>query len=198
MATWPGVARVSMTRARLPLLLVAVVAAACGMGEESVVGPAAPTAASAPSVLGTLQPGQPLPGMELARLDGGGTVDTGELRGPAVINFWATWCAFCVEEMPALERVHQQVGERVRFLGVDREDDPVRALTLAERTGVTYELVTDPDGSFFRAVQARGMPTTVLVDASGTIAHRHAGPLEAAELLDLIERHLDVDISSLE
>jgi thiol-disulfide isomerase/thioredoxin len=137
--------------------------------------------------------GDPLPTVALPELDGSGCLTTDDLLGqPTVINFWATWCAFCVEEMPDLEQVHRDVGDQVRFVGVDREDVADKALELAEATGVSYELVEDRDGSFFRAVQGRGMPTTVFVDAEGTIVYRHAGPVTAEELRALIDEHLDI------
>ena len=180
-------------RTRLPSLLavLALLAVACGGTVDE-----AREADSTPSfdALTPLGAGDPLPAAELAMLDGDGVLDTRTLEGPAVINFWATWCPFCVEEMPDFEQVHADLGDEVRFIGVDREDDHTKARTLADETGVTYELVTDPDGSFFRAVKGRGMPTTLLVDGEGRIVLRHAGPLNAEELTELVREHLDVDV----
>lgn len=137
--------------------------------------------------------GATLPDTALTVLGSDERLDTSELRGtPAVINFWATWCPFCIEEMPDLERVHQELGDRVQFVGVDREDVTDKALRLAQETGVTYTLVEDPDGSFFRAVEGLGMPTTLLVAADGTIAHRQSGPVTAEQLRSLIRTHLGV------
>ncbi|MBW3620263.1 MAG: TlpA family protein disulfide reductase [Actinobacteria bacterium] len=180
-----------MRRPVLAAVLAGVLAVGCGGGPE--VSGTEPAAGSTPAPLGTLTGGDPLPDVELARLDGEGSVAMDELGGPAVLNFWATWCAFCVEEMPDLEEAHQAVGDDVRFVGIDREDPNVEAaLALASETGVTYDLVADPDGSFFRAVKARGMPTTVFVDADGVIRYRHAGPLTRDQLLELVEEHLGV------
>lgn len=169
-------------------LLLAMAVAGCGGGAVPSVaeGEAAATAGT----------GDLLPAAELARLDGNGALSTVELRGvPTVVNFWATWCAFCVDEMPDLEVAHQRLADDVRVVGVDREDPQRdRALALARETGVTYELVVDHDGSFFRAVRGRGMPTTLLVDADGVIRHRHAGPLTADQLLDLVAEHLGVAV----
>ncbi|MBW3576821.1 MAG: TlpA family protein disulfide reductase [Actinobacteria bacterium] len=170
----------------LSVLAVAVAITGCGDGPQTQVS----DVASVP-VLGTLEPGQRLPDATLPRLDRPGELHTAELRGaPALINFWATWCAFCVEEMPDLEAVHRELGDEVRFVGVDKEDDLDKARTLARQTGVTYEQVVDADGSFYRAVAARGMPTTVLVDRDGRIVHRHAGPVTADQLRALIAQHL--------
>lgn len=133
-----------------------------------------------------------LPEAVLPRLDGDGDVDTADLVGrPAVLNVWATWCAFCVEELPELEEVHRELAGAVRFVGIDREDDRERARELAARTGVSFELVEDRDGSYVRALEVRGMPSTVFVDADGVIRYRHTGPLAADRLRELIAEHLD-------
>ncbi len=176
-----------MRRAALALALVALLGAACGGGTAP--------AASEPQfeTIGTLTGGDPLPAATLPYLDAEGALSTDALMGkPAIINFWASWCVFCVEEMPDFESVHRELADEVRFVGVDREDSHDKARALAEETGVTYELVTDDDGSYFRAVKGRGMPTTVFVDAEGVIVYRHAGPVTAEQLRDLITEYLAV------
>jgi thiol-disulfide isomerase/thioredoxin len=136
-----------------------------------------------------------LPSVSLAVLGEDATVDTVSWRGrPTVVNFWATWCAFCVEEMPAFQAVSAALGDQVRFVGVDREDRVKEALELARRTGVTYDLVEDPDGAFFRAVGGRGMPTTLFVDADGAILYAHAGPLTQRRLQELIDEHFGIAV----
>jgi cytochrome c biogenesis protein CcmG/thiol:disulfide interchange protein DsbE len=158
----------------LGLLLVSMVAAACGEGASTATAEV-----------------DALPSASLPRLDGEGDLDPADLRGePLVANFWATWCTYCIDEMPALEEVHQALGDRVRFLGVDREDSLEKARLLEQETGVTYPSVVDADGSYFRAAGGRGMPTTLLVDADGVIVYRHAGPLTAEQLEELIHREL--------
>jgi cytochrome c biogenesis protein CcmG, thiol:disulfide interchange protein DsbE len=167
-------------------LLLALVSGCAASGDPADGG-------ETPTALGTLQAGGPLPDATLPVLGEDTSVQTSDWRGtPTIINFWATWCAFCVDEMPDLQDAHATLGDQVRFVGVDREDVVGRALKLVAETGVTYDLVEDVDGSFFRAVQARGMPTTVFVDADGTIRYRHAGPLTADEVLDLTAEHLGV------
>lgn len=174
-------------------LVASVVAGAVGCARGAEESPTEVAGDPSLEPIGTLAGGDPVPDTELALLDGDGAVDMGDLDGPAVLNFWATWCAFCVEEMPDLEEAHVALGDEVRFVGIDREDPNVdKALSLAAETGVTYELVADPDGAFFRAVKARGMPTTLFVDADGVIRYRHAGPLTRDQLLDLVEEHLGV------
>ena len=170
-------------------LVLAVVAVACTQATE----PAPQAIGIADTGLGANpDAGDTLPPVTLATLDGRGDIATSDLLGtPTVINFWATTCPFCVEEMPAFERAHQELGDLVRFLGVDRADDHDKARTMAEGTGVTYDLVVDPDESFFYATSTRNvMPTTLFVDEQGTIVHRYMGPLTEDELTALVEEHL--------
>ena len=172
------------------LLLVAV---ACAGDAPSATSPTP----SALSAIAPIEAGQKLSDATLPYIDRQGELSLSELRGqPAVLNFWASWCAFCVDEMPDVQAVHEDLGDDVRFIGIDREDDRDKAIMLARGTGVTYELVADDDASFYRAVQARGMPTTIVVDDDGVIVARHTDPIDAEGLRDLLEEHLPEVASS--
>ena len=179
---------------RLPVVVLAVVAAAvvgCTGGDPAPAG-----AVACPDGRTVTPPEGPgtLPARTLSRLGEDDTVATACWLGkPTVVNFWAEWCEPCKEEMPAFEAVHRAVGDQVRFVGVDYEDRADAALAFAEEIGVSYPLVEDPDGSFFDAVQGRGTPHTLLVDAEGTIVHRHAGPLTQQALEDLLAEEFGVD-----
>lgn len=146
----------------------------------------------------TLEPrkgsGPLLPNFSLDALGGAGEVTFAQFQGtPLVLNFWASWCPFCIEEMPGFERVNREFGGSVAFLGVDLQDDRALAKDLAERTGVTYRLAEDRDGSLFAAVGGLGMPTTLLVSVDGHIEERITGPLQPDELRRLILEHLFVE-----
>lgn len=108
---------------------------------------------------------------------------------PVVVNFFSSTCAPCVREMPAFERVHRS-GTKVRFVGVDVQDQVAPARRLMERTGITYEAVRDPAGDLLRAVGGVGLPTTILIDGRGRIADTHTGALTEQALRRLIERKL--------
>ena len=114
------------------------------------------------------------------------------LGQPLVINFWATWCAPCVREMPALQRVARQLEGQVEFLGINVMDAPTNAEEFAADLGIEYALASDPRGGYWKATRSFGMPTTLLVAADGTVVYRHTGELEEDQLRALIDDHLDV------
>lgn len=147
---------------------------------------------SAPALRPRPGVGPEMPPFSLARFDGEGQLALEDFEGtPVVLNFWASWCPFCIEEMPGFERVHRRFEGSVAFLGVSmRESSRSLAEELVERTGVTYELVDDPDGSLFAAVEALAMPTTLFITADGRIAEKFGGPLREEQLEDLILEHL--------
>ncbi|MBO6575854.1 MAG: TlpA family protein disulfide reductase [Rhodothermales bacterium] len=90
------------------------------------------------------------------------------------INFWATWCAPCLAEMPAISRLHRDYGERVRFLMVNLDEDPGVAREYLERSDFGLELVR-PIGPIPQGLSTGLIPTTVVVDREGRIAVHEGG-----------------------
>ena len=120
----------------------------------------------------------------LASLDGGADTKLGDLLGstPIVVNFFASWCVPCVTEMPAFERVHRDVGDRVQLIGLAYQDGDELAAETVERTGITYPAFGDSGQdamTYFGGVQ---MPTSVFIDTDGTVVDVHTGPLDEDEL----------------
>ncbi len=151
--------------------------------------------AGAPSLVQPIPGPAPLPEVTLTGFGDGPDVALASYRGrPLVLNLWATWCAPCVEEMPAFQQVATAAEGRVAFLGVDVMDTPSRAEPFVEKLGITYDLAVDPRREFATEIGAVGMPTTLLVNADGTIVYRHRGPLESDELRRLIAEHLSVQV----
>jgi thiol-disulfide isomerase/thioredoxin len=183
----------------LGLLLAAAVAvaavAALALASRVALHPSGPEATL---VEGSARVGQPAPRVELPDLAASSRrVRLADLRGrPAVINFWASWCPFCVAEMPAFERVHQRLGQQVAFLGIDQRDRREPALALAKRTGVSYRLASDPAGRSFDAFGGLGMPTTVLLRGDGTVAEIVTGQLDEQALARTLHDALGVTINA--
>jgi len=133
------------------------------------------------------------PTFSLERLDGEGELTLESLRGqPVVLNFWASWCVPCREEMPLLEDGWQRWRERgVVFVGVDVDDFRGDARTFLDETGVTYPNVYDGKGSLVGRYGLTGYPETYFIDADGDVVYRIAGPVDdPADLDEGIERAL--------
>jgi thiol-disulfide isomerase/thioredoxin len=176
----------------IAVVLVAVVAVRGG-GDDNVdarlVGPG-PAAEPTDGLAIAPADGKPLPDVELTTFDGQ-PFSFGQLAGtPAVINFWASYCAPCVKEMPAIESVHQAMGDKVAIVGVNNQDPESKADDLARQTGVTYTLVRDPKGDAFFDLGLSVMPTTVFVDANGRIVATEFGEMTQSELTEKIESTL--------
>jgi peroxiredoxin len=100
-----------------------------------------------------------------------------EYRGDVVmINFWATWCGPCRQEMPLLDDLYSRY-ERVGFnlLGVNIDDDSRRAMQMVEELGVNFPVLFDERKEVSQLYEVEAMPVTVLVDRNGTVRHVHHG-----------------------
>ena len=134
--------------------------------------------------------GPPVPDRTYETFEGESTSLEAFEGEPMVVNFFASWCPPCIAEMPDFERVHVSVQDRVRFVGLNTQDNLAAAQELVERTGVTYDIGLDPDGELFRDFEVIAMPSTFFVDADGAIVHRHAGLMTEQQLRDLVDQHL--------
>lgn len=112
---------------------------------------------------------------------------------PLVINYWASWCGFCIAEMPGFQKAYERVGSNVAFLGVDVLDQIDAAKKLRNQTAVKYTLATDRDASVFRQLGGNlGMPTTFFVDREGFVVERYVGPLTLTELNSRLRKHFGI------
>jgi len=181
----------------LVVLVVAGVGAAVAAGLRSDGGVATvfqPQLSTPPGLGPAVEevPEDLLPG-PLLPLGPGPEVDLSAYEGrPLLVNFWATWCGPCVEEMPVLRDTERRLGEEVAFIGINVQDNEEAALEFLSGLDVTYDQARDPMAEYFTAIGGFGMPTTLLVDADGQITYRHTGAVEAAQLDDLLAAHLGV------
>ncbi|HEX7118980.1 MAG TPA: TlpA disulfide reductase family protein [Longimicrobiales bacterium] len=136
--------------------------------------------ADAPAPRGAI--GSPAPEYAAPTLDGD-SISLASLHGEAVLlNVWATWCPPCRKEMPDLQALHEEFrddGLRVVGISIDAAgaDDLVR--DFIDDYGITYPIVRDPGERITSLFPAQGVPITVLIDAGGTVAWRHLGPVTA-------------------
>lgn len=161
-----------------------------------VPGPT-PTRA-APTGIQPLSTGSPsakrqLPDLALPCLDGSGSVHLRQLRGPVLINLWASWCDPCRKELPALQRYAQRAHGQVTVIGVDTADTRDGAGSIVEDLGLTFPNLYDPRSQLQKAMDGRPLPVTLFVDADGTVVHVYNGlALDEAALDGLVRQHLGV------
>jgi peroxiredoxin len=129
-----------------------------------------------------LKQGDAAPPLRLPTLDGA-VVDLASFRGKVVVvNFWATWCPPCVEEMPSLEKLHRALGpEGLVVLGVSVDEDEAALRAFAQKVGVTFPTLRDPGGRGpTAAYRTTGYPETFVVDPQGVLLDKYIGPAEWA------------------
>ena len=120
--------------------------------------------------------GQPAPDFALKSATGE-NLRLSEYRGDVVmINFWATWCGPCRQEMPLLDELYSRY-QRVGFnlLGVNIDDNTNRAMKMIDDLGVTFPVLFDSRKEVSELYDVDAMPVTVLVDREGMIRHVHHG-----------------------
>jgi peroxiredoxin len=174
-----------MTGWRLYLAVV-VIGVLVGAGLAWLTEPGAGGGSGAPVAAGDeLAVGETHPGFRHRDL-GGDWVTAADFAGQALlVNFWATWCAPCRREMPALQSVSRKRGDSVAVVGIAMDDaEAVRAFV--EELGIDYTIlvgyddVLDTQRAWGNAAGA--LPYTVLVDADGVVRWRHYGEVTAEEL----------------
>ena len=125
---------------------------------------------------------------------GGGDLALADFAGhPLLVNFWATWCVPCVEELPLLARFHRGARERgwqVLGLAVDREA-PVRAFLAAHPVAFPVAVLGADGVAWTRAFgnASGGLPFSVLLDAAGGVAARRLGRVDDALLAGWLRAH---------
>ncbi len=137
---------------------------------------------------------QRAPDFEAPALRGGAAIRLSAYRGRVVyVDFWAPWCASCQISMPELKRLEAQFAGRP-FAVVSVDADPVLKTGLAflDRVGADYPVAWDKDGEVQRRFEVSGLPTGVLIDASGLVRIRILGwrPDQGATLRANIEQLL--------
>lgn len=124
------------------------------------------------------------PTMSLPRLGDQGSSSLADYKGKVVVlNMWASWCDPCREEMPLLQKVHQQIsGKGGVVLGVDTQDASEKAIGFLRETKATFPSLRDRDRTFGRDYGVTGYPETFLIDREGRVAALRRQPVTQAWL----------------
>lgn len=121
-------------------------------------------------------PNGPAPDFTLKSASGE-NIKLSELRGQVVlINFWASWCGPCRQEMPLLDQMYQKYGELgFTLLGVNVEQDSADAQRMLHETPVTFPILFDTQNVVSKLYDVTAMPSTVIVDRDGNVRYVHKG-----------------------
>jgi cytochrome c biogenesis protein CcmG/thiol:disulfide interchange protein DsbE len=155
---------------------------------------------------GPLETGARAPAFQGRALDGR-RVSLEELRGRVVVlNVWATWCGPCVQELPALERLHRALApEGLVVVGVNVDAAPTllpgaaqgiddRVAAFVEELGLTFPIWLDSERSIEKAYRITGLPTTFVIDRNGRIVRQDRGavawdePPHSTQIREILER----------
>lgn len=130
--------------------------------------------------------GSPAPDFVLNRL-GGGSQRLSALKGkPVVVNFWATWCPPCKEEMPLLDQYAQKYDQRLVVIGVDSEESESQVAGFIKEMGVRFPILLDTYGVATDLYFVRNFPMTFFIDEQGVLRSQHLGQLQE----DILVRYL--------
>jgi DsbE subfamily thiol:disulfide oxidoreductase len=139
--------------------------------------------------------GQPAPDFILSDLDGT-KWRLSDLRGKVVfLNFWATWCPPCREEMPDMEALHREMaltGQPFQMVAVLTNDDPGQAARFAGKLNLTFPILVDQESKAAADYGLTGVPETFIIDASGILREKFIGPRpwNSPEAKEMLRRHM--------
>ena len=110
----------------------------------------------------------------------GKTWKLSDLKGKVVfVNFWATWCKPCRDELPSMEKLNKTMaGQPFQMLSIVFNDDLQLAESFARRLGATFPVLANPDPELTEAYMITGVPETFVIDAGGILRHKFIGPYD--------------------
>lgn len=133
--------------------------------------------------------------VDLDCLDGKSTIDLGQIKGPALVNVWGSWCGPCKDEMPLFVDFYEKHREKVALIGISVEESDIEdAREFVRQYGMTWPNLYDADGRT-RVTLGMGVPITLFIDAKGEIAYRKIGVVTTIEELEKeTEKYLGVQL----
>lgn len=134
---------------------------------------------------GTVTIGNVAPGFTAPDLDGHVYALEAYHGRPVIVNFWATWCVPCRQEMPILQTAyerHKEVALAVLALSQDSKDSQEAVREYVANGALTLQVLLDPDGTVAGHYNVLFLPSTVFVNANGVITGIHRGPVTARQL----------------
>lgn len=132
------------------------------------------------------QSGQKFPDFTLESLDGEKITLSELANQPIVINFWATWCDPCKEEMPLFEAIYSE-NSGIVVLGINYNEPANIIRRFVQERGITFPILLDADGKLAERFQVFGFPTTYFIDRDGILRGIYVGQLNEQLILSYLE-----------
>ena len=152
--------------------VVVALTGACAGGDKKAKSP---TGGSTPRP-GPAEVGKPAPDLSVQTLNGKGKITLDSLQGKiAVIDFWATWCGPCEQSFPKLEELSKRNQGKVEFVAVSVDDKSDNVADWAKEHGATFAIAWDDGHAIAKRWKVGSMPTTFVLDTTGTVRFIHAG-----------------------
>ena len=109
-----------------------------------------------------------------------------------VINSWAVWCPFCVDELPAFGKLQEEFSDDIVVIAIDRDEpfEKVKAYTDEGELTDAMIFLLDPNDSFYQSIGGFSMPETIFVDAEGNIRIHKRGPMRLEEMREKVKEIL--------
>ncbi len=107
---------------------------------------------------------------------------------PVFLNFWATWCTFCKEEMPDMQRVQDEYGSELVVIGVNAGDSVEDGEAFVRQAGITYLRLYDRDLEVTDGYLVRAMPTSYFITADGKISDANFGFMVYDQMVEEVQR----------
>lgn len=120
----------------------------------------------------------------------GKEVSLSDFKGtPLIINSWAVWCPFCVDELPDFAQLQEELGDSIVIIAIDRSESEELQKEFTDKVGITNKLIflNDPKDSFYKSIGGFSMPETLFVDADGNIRIHKRGPMDFNEMKEKAE-----------
>jgi peroxiredoxin len=138
--------------------------------------------------------GKPAPDFDTVDLKGN-TWSLSKLKGQVVfVNFWATWCPPCREEMPSMQRLYNKLPkDKFKMIALFNKDKPALAKDFVTKLGITIPILDDQQNIIGQRYSLTGLPETFIVDKQGVIREKFIGPAEwdSPEYVDMLTKYIN-------